>query len=152
MPIDMNGWINKEVVVHIHSGILLNHKKEHICLSSNKVDEPRAYYTEWNKSEREKQTSHINAYTENRLVDMERVEREGGTNWESGTGTYTLPYVKSDSQREFAVWRRELKSGAQWQFLGVGCVGGGREVQEGGDVWIPMADSCCYLAETNTIL
>ena len=22
-------------------------------------------------------------------------------------------------------------------------VGGGREVQEGGDIWVPMADSCC---------
>ena len=33
-----------------------------IWLSSNKVDEPRAYYTEWRKSEREKQISYINAY------------------------------------------------------------------------------------------
>ena len=31
-------------------------------------------------------------------------------------------------------------------------VGGGREVQEGGDICISMTDSCCYLAETNTIL
>ena len=29
---------------------------------SNEVDEPRAYYTEWSKSEREKQRSYINAY------------------------------------------------------------------------------------------
>ena len=29
-------------------------------------------------------------------------------------------------------------------------VGGGREVQKGGDICIPMADSCCYMAETNT--
>ena len=27
--------------------ILLRHKKEHIWVSSNKMDEPRAYYTEW---------------------------------------------------------------------------------------------------------
>ena len=27
-------------------------------------------------------------------------------------------------------------------------VGGGREVQEGGDICIPMADSCCCMAET----
>ena len=25
---------------------------KHICVSDNKVDEPRTYYTEWNKSER----------------------------------------------------------------------------------------------------
>ena len=31
----------------------------------------------------------------------------------------------------------------------VGC--GGGEVQEGGDVCVPMADSCC-MAEANTIL
>ena len=31
-----------------------------IWVSSNEVDEPGAYYTEWNKSEREKQISYIN--------------------------------------------------------------------------------------------
>ena len=30
--------------------------------------------------------------------------------------------------------------------------GGGREVQEGGDTCIPVADSCGCMAETNTIL
>ena len=29
--------MDKEVVVHIHNGVLLSHKKEHIWLSSNKV-------------------------------------------------------------------------------------------------------------------
>ena len=31
-------------------------------------------------------------------------------------------------------------------------VGGGKEVQEGGDRDIPTADSCCCSAENNTIL
>ena len=31
-------------------------------------------------------------------------------------------------------------------------VGDGRQVQEEGDVCILMADSCCYLAKTNTTL
>ena len=31
-------------------------------------------------------------------------------------------------------------------------VGGNREVQEGGDICIPMVDSCSWMAETNTIL
>ena len=31
-------------------------------------------------------------------------------------------------------------------------VGGGREVQEGGDICILKADSCCCMAEANTIL
>ena len=53
-------WMDKEVMLHIYNGILLSHEKEHIWLSSNKVDQPRAYYTEWSKSE--KQISYINAY------------------------------------------------------------------------------------------
>ena len=55
-------WFNSHIshVVPIHSGILLSHKKECIWLSSNEVDEPRAYYTEWSKSE--KQISYSNAY------------------------------------------------------------------------------------------
>ena len=31
-------------------------------------------------------------------------------------------------------------------------VGGGREVQEGGDICILKADSCCCMAGANTIL
>ena len=31
-------------------------------------------------------------------------------------------------------------------------VGGRREVQEGKDMRIPIADSCSYMADTNTIL
>ena len=46
--------MDEEVVVHIHSGALLSHKKEHIRVSSNEVDEPRTYYTERSESERER--------------------------------------------------------------------------------------------------
>ena len=52
----------KEDMVYIHSGILLIHKEECIWLISNKVDESRAYYTEYSKSEREKQILYIKAY------------------------------------------------------------------------------------------
>ena len=31
-------------------------------------------------------------------------------------------------------------------------VGTGKEIQEGRDVCLPVADSCWYMAETNTIL
>ena len=58
----MNRWMDKEVVVHIHIGILLSYKKEHIWVSSNKVDERTTYYTGWSTSERESQTSYINTY------------------------------------------------------------------------------------------
>ena len=50
------------MVVHIHDGILLNHKKEHIWDRSNEVSEPRAYYTDWNKSEREREILYSNTY------------------------------------------------------------------------------------------
>ena len=45
-------WMDKETVVHIHNEVLLSYKKC-ICVSSNEVDDPRAYYQEWSKSERE---------------------------------------------------------------------------------------------------
>ena len=35
-------------------GILLSHKMEHIWVSSDEVDEPRVYHTEWSESERER--------------------------------------------------------------------------------------------------
>ena len=52
--ISIDRWMDKEVVVHIHNGILLSHEKERIWVSSDEVDEPKAYYTEWSKSERER--------------------------------------------------------------------------------------------------
>ena len=62
-------WMDEEVVVPIHNGILLSCEKECIWVCSNEVDEPRAYYTEWSTSEREGQVSYINAYVRN----LERV-------------------------------------------------------------------------------
>ena len=45
--------------------MLLSHKKEGMWASSNDMDEPRMYYTEWSKSKRGKQISYIKAYTWN---------------------------------------------------------------------------------------
>ena len=42
------------VVVHRHNGISLSHKKEHVWVRSDEVDEPRTFYTEWSESERER--------------------------------------------------------------------------------------------------
>ena len=52
--LSIDRWMDKEVVVHMHNGILLSHKKEYIWVSSDEVDEPRTYYTEWRKWERER--------------------------------------------------------------------------------------------------
>ena len=46
-------WMDKEITVYIHNEILLSHKKECIWVSSDEVDEPKIYYTEWSESERE---------------------------------------------------------------------------------------------------
>ena len=67
---------------------------------------------------------------EERVRCMERV-----------TWKLTLPYIK-DSQREFAVWLRKLKQGLCISLEGWDGAGDGREVQQGGDICIPMADSC----------
>ena len=50
----------------------------------------------------------------------------------------SITICKIDSQREFAVWLRKLKQGLcinleKWM---------GREFEKGGDICIPMADSC----------
>ena len=47
-------------MVHIYNGILLGHEMECIWVNPNKVNESRAYYTEWSKSEREKQILYTN--------------------------------------------------------------------------------------------
>ena len=53
-----------------------------------------------------------------------------------------ITICKIDSQQEFAVWLRKLKQGLCINLEGWGWPRDGREVQEGQDVCIPMADSC----------
>ena len=70
---------------------------------------------------------------------------------ERSTEIYTLPYVK-----QIASGRYGVSQGAYLVFCdnleGWNVVGGGREAQEGGNKCIPIADSCCCMAETNTTL
>ena len=54
--------MDKEAVVHVHSGLLLSYKNERIWVSSNEVDETGASNAEWSKSERETPIQYINAY------------------------------------------------------------------------------------------
>ena len=75
-----------------------------------------------------------------------------GASWEALVPrTYTLPYVKwiasgnllynTGSSNPVLCDNLEMLHGVQ----------GGRKVQDGGAVCIPMADSCWCMAETNTI-
>ena len=56
---------------------------------------------------------------------------------ESNMETY-ITICQIDSQREFAVWLRKLKQGLCINLEGWM----GREVQKGGNICIPMANSC----------
>ena len=53
-----------------------------------------------------------------------------------------IDICKIDSQQEFAVWLRKLKQGLCITLAGWDEEGDGREFQKGGDIYIPMADSC----------
>ena len=116
-----NRWMDKEAVIHINNGILLRHKKQCIWVSSIEMDETITYYTEWRKSEKEKQILYTNTYIwnlgqwywlnylqgisgdpdiENRLMDtVEREEGKGGMYGESNMETY-ITTCKIDSQWE----------------------------------------------------
>ena len=69
----------------------------------------------------------------------------------SNIETY-IAICKIDSQLEFTVWLRKLKQGLCITLEGWDGEEEGREVQKGGDICIPMADSCCGLTQNNKIL
>ena len=49
-------------MVYTHNGILLSHEKEWNYAIYRDVDGPRDCHIDWNKLEREKQTSYVNAF------------------------------------------------------------------------------------------
>ena len=65
---------------------------------------------------------------------------------------YTLPYVESIAGGSLLCDARNPKPVLCDNLEGWDGEGGGREVQEGRDICIPMADSCRCMAETITIL
>ena len=155
--------MDKEVVVPIHNEIILNHKKECIWLSSNEVDEPRAYCIS-EIVQKEKDKYHILTHTYG--IQKDGTDEPAGQQWrckhrkwtcgQGGGGkervtwieTYTLPYVKLANQWKSAVWCREPKSGTLWQPRGVGW----SARWEGGDICIPGFDSCWYMADQHNIV
>ena len=64
---------------------------------------------------------------------------EGEMYEKSNMETYTT-ICKIDSQQEFAVWLRKLKQGLCINLDGWDGEGDGREVLEGADIFIQMAD------------
>ena len=53
-----------------------------------------------------------------------------------------ITICKIDSQWEFAVWLRKLEQGLCINLEGWDGVRDGREVQKGGVIYTPIADSC----------
>ena len=64
-------------------------------------------------------------------------EMDGKSNMEA-----CITICKTDSLREFSGWLRKLTQGFSINLEGWDGEGDGREVQKGGDICIPMADSC----------
>ena len=58
------------------------------------------------------------------------------------SGETDIAICKVDSPRECAVWLRKLRQGLCINLEGWDGKGDGREVQKGGDICIPVADSC----------
>ena len=67
--------------------------------------------------------------------------RKGEIYGKSNMETY-ITICKIDSQQEFALWLRKLKQGLYINLEGWNGEGDGKEFQKGGDICIPMADSC----------
>ena len=134
-------------------------------------DEPRAYYTEWSKSEREREIPYTNAYIRNlerwyqiiysqdssgetdveyRLMDTGR----GGRGWDVWRSNMKddITICKIGSQQELAMCLRKLKQDLCINLEGWDGERDGREVQEGWVICTTMADLCWGLTENSKIL
>ena len=74
-------------------------------------------------------------------MDMRRGEGEGEMYGKSNMETY-ITICKIDIQQEFSIWFRELKQGLCSNLEGLDGEGDGKEFQRGGNICIPIADSC----------
>ena len=131
-------------MVHRHNGVLLSYKKECNWVHSNEVNEPRAYYTEWSKSEREREILYTNACIWNlerwyqqshaqgskgdtdiksRLLDSWEKERMGW--FERKALKHTHHHMKTDNECKSSAWsgrprpvlcaNREGRGGSRWE-------------------------------------
>ena len=101
-------------------------------------------------TERLNQTEWRNRHREQAYGHGER-GGEGEIYGKSNMETY-ITICKIDSQWEFAVWLRKLQQGLCINLEEWDGEGDEREVQKGGDICIPVADSCWGLTENDKIL
>ena len=55
-------WMGKEVVVLIYNGIFRRYKKDRFWVSSNEVDESRAYHRQWSKLQSQSESEGAQSY------------------------------------------------------------------------------------------
>ena len=79
-------------------------------------------------------------------------EGEDGMVWENSIETCILPSVKQMTSTSVMHEAGHSKMVLWDNPEGLGGEGGGREVQDGGDTRMPVADSCWYMAKAITIL
>ena len=65
----IDGWIDKEDVKHIHTGLLLSHKKEWSNAHGSNMDGPRDYHNKWSKSDKDRQILYDIVYMRNLKYD-----------------------------------------------------------------------------------
>ena len=164
-------WMNKEVVVHIHNGILISYKMEHIWVSSSEVDDPGAYYTEWSKSEKEREILYIITYTWNLERWYQRSYMQGSKGdrckeqllglsgrrrgWDDLREYHWNMYItiiKIDDHSKFHAWSRVPKAGALGQPRGRGWGGRGEEGSEWGGHMYPYGQFMVMYDKNITIV
>jgi len=164
-------WMDKEVVVHICNVILSSYKKEHIWVSSSEVDEDRVYYTEWSKSERERQILYINSCIQNlkRWYQWSYIhtgQQRRHTHKEQSFGLSGRRRWDDLRVQHWNIYITICKTDNQWKLYDAGhpklvlCdnlegqsgKGGGRRAQDEVDTCLPMANSYWFMAKTITIL
>lgn len=106
--LSVNRWMDKEVVAHIYNGILLGHKKEWIWGSSSEVDELSTCYTQWSKSERERQI-YINVY----FKSWKMMLRKCCTQYASKFWKLSSGHRTGKGQLSFQFQRKAMQKNAQ---------------------------------------
>ena len=148
--------------------MLLSSKKEHIWVSPNEVDEPRAYCRVEQVRKRDANTVYSclcmdcsKMVLKHRLQgssgDTDAENRKWAQRGREGVGecreqhghTHTC---NTDSHWESAAPHSELNPVLRDSWEGWDGMGDGRKLQDGGDICVPATASCWWAAETSTIL
>lgn len=58
----VRGWMDREIMVHVHYGIIFGHKEEWDIAICNNRDGSWGRYAKWDNSERERQTPYNLSY------------------------------------------------------------------------------------------